>query len=157
MNINLPLDPCLRPPDGTHQPPPPSHQSQGGKGYSDDLRRQLLQMHFNNYDLREAPKLVALRAERKFPSYSTCIRWIQIFNQTSDICPLRRTRNNHAEREVQGLALEQLALYRCVFPKATIAKCRAYLFNLDPINDLFSSSQVHWEEKLLGLKWTPLL
>jgi len=69
MNINLPLDPRLRPPDGTRQPPPPSHQSQGGKRYSDDLRRQLLQMHFNNYDLREAPELVALRAARKFPSF----------------------------------------------------------------------------------------
>ena len=56
MNINLPLDPRLRPPDGTRQPPPPSHPSEGGKAYSDDLRRQVLQMHFNNYNLREAPK-----------------------------------------------------------------------------------------------------
>ena len=88
MNINIPLDPCLRPPDGTRQPPPPSHPSEGGKAYSDDLRRQVLQMHFNNYDLRDAPDLVELRAERKFPSYSTCVRWIQIFNQTGDICPL---------------------------------------------------------------------
>ena len=125
MNINIPLDPRLRPPDGTRQLPPPSHPGEGGTAYSDDLRRQVLQMHFNNYDLREAPELVALRAERKFPSYSTCVRWIQIFNQTGDICPLRRTGNNLAEREVQGLALEQLALYRCVFPKATIAECRA--------------------------------
>jgi hypothetical protein len=153
MNINLPLDPCLRPPDGTRQPPPPSHPSEGGKAYSDDLRRQVLQMHFNNYDLRDAPDLVELRAERKFPSYSTCVRWIQIFNQTGDICPLRCTGNHHAEREVQGPALEQLALYRCVFPKATIAKCRAYLFNVDPINKPFSSSHVHRAEKLLGLKW----
>ena len=60
-NINLPLDSRLRPPDGTHQPPPPSHPSEGGKAYSDDLRRQVLQMNFNNYDLREAPELVALR------------------------------------------------------------------------------------------------
>ena len=85
--------------------------SQGGKAYSDDMRRQVLQMHFGNYDLCEAPKLVALRAVRKFPSYSTCVRWIQIFNQTIDICPLHCTGNHHAEREVQGLALEQLALY----------------------------------------------
>ena len=147
MNINIPLDPRLCPPDGTRQPPPPSHPSEGGKAYSDDLRRQVLQMHFNNYDLREAPELVALRAARKFPS-----RWIQIFNQTGDICPLRHTGNHHAEREVQGLALKQLALYRCVFPKATIAECRAYLFNVDPINEPFSSSQVHRAEKFLGLK-----
>ena len=152
MNINLPLDPCLRTLDGARQPPPPSHPSEGGKAYSDDLRRQVLRMHFKNYDLREAPELVALRAERKSTSYSTCVRWIQIFNQSGGICPLRRTDNHHAEREVQDPALEQLALYQCVFPKATIAECRAYLFNVDPINDPFSSSQVHRAEKLLGLK-----
>jgi len=39
-----------------------------------------------------------------------------------------------------------------LFPKATIAKCRAYLFNVNPINDPFSCSQVHRAEKLLGLK-----
>ncbi len=84
-------------------------------------------MHFDNYDLHEAPELVALRAARKFPSYSTCVRWIQIHNQTGDICPLRRTGNHHAEREVQGTDLKQLALYCSVFLKATISECRAYL------------------------------
>ncbi len=72
-----------------------------------------------------------------------------MFNQTGDICPLRRTGNHHARREVQGTDLKQLALYQCVFPKATIAKCRAYLFNVDPTNNLFSSLQVHCGEKLL--------
>ena len=115
MNNNLPLDPRLRPPNGTRQAPPISHPSQGGKAYSDDLRQQVLQMHFDNYDLCEAPKLVALRAVRKFTSYSTCVRWIQIFNHTGDICPLRHTGNHHAEREVEGTVLEQLALYRSVF------------------------------------------
>jgi hypothetical protein len=116
------------------------------------MRRQVLQMHFDNYDLREAPELVALRAVRKFPSYSTCVRWIQIFYQTGDICPLRKTGNHHAEREVEGTDLEQLALYRSVNPKATLAECRAYLYNIDPTNDPYSNSQVHRAEKLLGLK-----
>ena len=79
--------------------------------YSDDLHRQVLQMHFDSYDLSEAPELVALRAAKTILSYSTCARWIQIFNQTGDICPLHRTGNHHAEREVQGPALKQLALY----------------------------------------------
>jgi hypothetical protein len=97
MNINLPLDPRLRPPDGTRQPPPPSHPSEGGKAYSDDLRRQVLQMHFNNYDLREAPELVFFTGRKEIPILSTCVRWIQFFNQTGDICPLRRT-GNHMRR-----------------------------------------------------------
>jgi hypothetical protein len=109
-------------------------------------------MHFNDYDLREAPELVALRAVRKFPSYSTCVRWIQIFNQTGDICPLHRTGNHHAEMEVEGRDLEQLALYRSVISKATLSECRAYLYNIDPTKDPYSNLQVHRAEKLLGLK-----
>ena len=51
-----------------------------------------------------------------------------------------------------GEKLEKLALYRCVFPKATQAECRAYLFNLDPTVDPVSNSQLHRAEKLLGLR-----
>ena len=39
MNINLPLDPRLRPPDGTRQPPPPSHPSQGGEALMTSVDR----------------------------------------------------------------------------------------------------------------------
>jgi hypothetical protein len=135
-----------------HASPPTSHPSQGGKAYSDDMHRQVLQMHFDNYDLHEVPELVALQVARKFPSYSTCIHWIQIFNQTGDICPLRCTGNHHVEREVQGTDLKQLALYHSVFPKATISECRAYLYNIDPTKDPYSNLQVHCAENLLGLK-----
>jgi hypothetical protein len=152
MNIHLPLDPRLRPPNAMCQSPPTSHPSQGGEAYSDDMRQQVLQMNFNNYDLHDAPNLVALRGARKFPSYSTCVRWIHIFNQTGEICPFRCTGNHHAEREVQGTDLEQLALYHSVFPKATISECRAYLYNIDPTKDSYSNLQVHRAEKLLGLK-----
>jgi hypothetical protein len=108
-------------------------------------------MHFNDYDLREAPKLVALQVARKFPSYSTCVHWIQIFNQTGDICPLHCTGFHHAEREVEGTDLEQLALYRSIILKATLSECRAYLYN-NPTKDPYSNLQVHRAEKLLGLK-----
>jgi hypothetical protein len=49
-------------------------------------------MHFDNYDLREAPELVALRAVRKFRSYSTCVCWIQLFNQIVLATIMRRGR-----------------------------------------------------------------
>jgi hypothetical protein len=55
-------------------------------------------------------------------------------------------------REVQGHDLKQLALYQAVYPKAMIAKCRAYLFNIDPTKEPFSNSQVHRAEYLLRLK-----
>ncbi len=110
-NIQNPLDACLHPPNGTYQPPPLSHPSQGGNPYSDDLRRQVLQMYFKNYDLRDTPELIPLRAAKKFPCYSTCVNWIHIFHATGDICPKRAAGNHHAEREVQGTDLEQLGLY----------------------------------------------
>ncbi len=47
---------------------------------------------------------------------------------------------------------EQLALYWTVSPKATIAKCRAHLFHVDPTKEPFSDSQVHRAEYLLGLR-----
>jgi hypothetical protein len=51
-----------------------------------------------------------------------------------------------------NIDLEQLGLYRSVFPKATIAECRAYLFNLDPTKEPYSDSQVHRAECFLGLR-----
>ena len=109
-------------------------------------------MYFDNVDLRDSPELIPLRAARKFPCYSTCVNWIRIFHETGDICPKRATGNHHAVREIQGIDLEQLGLFRSVFPKATIAECRAYLFDLDPTKEPYSDSQVHRAECLLGLK-----
>jgi hypothetical protein len=101
-NIQNPLDAHLRPPNGTRQPPPPSHPSRGGNPYSDDFRRQVLQMYFENSDLQGAPELKPLRAAKKFPCFSTCVNWIHIFHATGDICLKRATGNRHVEREVQG-------------------------------------------------------
>jgi len=48
--------------------------------------------------------------------------------------------------------LEWLALYRAVLPKATLAECRAFLFNMDPNEPPYSNSQFHRAEQLLDLK-----
>ena len=109
-------------------------------------------MYMNNYDLCNTPDLIALRVNKKFPSYSTCVCWIRIFNNTGDICPKCATGNHHAELEVQGHDLEQLALYRFLYPEAMIAECRAYLLNLNPTKEPYSNSQVYCAEHLLGLK-----
>jgi hypothetical protein len=109
-------------------------------------------MHFDNYNLRGASNPVSLQAEKKFPYYATFVIWIQIFNATGDTCSKRATCNHHAKREVQGAKLEQLALYRTVSLKATIAECRSQLFHVDPTKEPFSDSQVHRAENLLGLR-----
>ena len=42
------------------------------------------------------------------------------------------------------------ALFRCVHQKATIAECRVYFFNLDPLVDPYSHLQLHRDKELLG-------
>ena len=108
-------------------------------------------MHLSGEDLK-SPAIERLRKQWKFPALITCQRWIEIFYETGDICPKRATGNKYSQREILGEPLEKLALYRCAFPKATLAECRAYLFNLDPTKDPYSNSQLHRAEELLGLK-----
>ena len=144
------LDPRLRPPNGTRQPHPPCHPSIGGNPYSDDIRQQVIEKHLLGQDM-EAPDLEELRLNWKFPALITCQRWINIYYETGDICPKRATGNRYSHREILGPVLEKLALYRVVFPKAALAECRAYLYNLDPTVDPYSNSQLHRAETLLGL------
>ena len=145
------LNSCLRPPNGTRQPPPPCHPSLGGNPYEDTTRQQVLEMHLKGQDL-DTPEINELRREWKFPALITCNRWIDIFYETGDICPKRAAGNRYSQREILGGVLEKLALFCCVFQKATIAECRAYLFNLDPTVDPYSHSQLYRAEKLLGLR-----
>ena len=147
------LDPRLRPHNGAREDPPLSHPSRGGKPYSNDTCQLVLQLHFNGTNLRHPPADIAdLRLNHKFPCYSTCSSWIQTYHATGDVCPLRATGNNFAGREISGLKLEWLALYRAVLPKATLAECRAFLFNMDPNEPPYSNSQVYRAEQLLDLK-----
>ena len=143
-------DPRLRAPNGTRQAPPPSHPSRGGNPYSDDMRQQVLEMYLQGQDL-DSPEIRALRDQWKFPHLDTCQRWIDIYHETGDICPKRATGNRYSQREILGDTLEKLALFRIVFPKATLAECRAYLYNLNPNVAPHSNSQVHRAEMLLGL------
>ncbi len=67
------------------------------------------------------------------------------------IYPKKPTGNKHAEREIYGELLVCLALYQMVYPKATIDKIWAYLFNLNPADNQqppFSQSKVVHAEKL---------
>ena len=94
----------------------------------------------NNLFSLDPPEFADLRLNHKFPCYSTCQDWIQTYHATGDICPMIATGNRHAEREISGLVLEWLALYRAVLSKATLAECRAFLFNMDPTQPPYSNS-----------------
>lgn len=102
-------------------------------------------MHLSGEDL-ECPTFERLLDKWKFPALVTCNRWIDIWYETGDICPKRATGKPYSEREILGGVLTKIALYRTVFPKATLAKCRAHLFNSDLTMDPYSSSQLHRTE-----------
>ena len=101
----------------------------------------------------ETPENNQLRAQHKFPHIDTCKRWIVIFKQEGHVLPKRHTGNNHSEREVQGIDLVNLALFRLICPKAYIDEVRAYVHNRNPANRPYSPSQIHRAEERIGI-WT---
>ena len=96
-----------------------THPSWGGNAYSLDVRAEIitrwqLGLPLNTIDLNE------LRAVYSFPSLQTCIRWVDQYNDVGHYRPKIATGNHEALREVLGLALVRLALYRVVHPEAKI-------------------------------------
>ena len=63
----------------------------------------------------------------------------------------RATGNRHSTREVNGVDLVNLALFRLVRPKAYIDEVRAYVHNRNPVNLPYSQSQIVRAEHRLGL------
>jgi hypothetical protein len=65
--------------------------------------------------MKDVSNYVVLRAAKKFSSYSTCIQWNQLFNETGGTYPLRHASSHQREREIQGTDLKQLALNSAFF------------------------------------------
>jgi hypothetical protein len=66
---------------------------------------------------------------------------------------LLKTGNHEADRTGRGLSIVYLALFRVVFPVATIDEARAYLFNMDPMLGVpFRPAAIVDAEHLLGLR-----
>jgi transposase len=81
----------------------------------------------------------------------TVRRWLNRFNTEGTIHPMRATGNSHANREVNGVDLVNLALFRLVCPKAYIDKVRAYVHNRNRQNPPYSHSQIARAEYRLGM------
>jgi hypothetical protein len=128
-----------------------SHPSNGGsRGYSQDIREQVISMWQNGDDIA-APWLIPLRAQRKFPSLKTCRRWIRQFQQEGHARAKRSTGNHFSQREVHGQDLVNLALYRMVRPKAYLYEVAAYIHNRNPASPPYSNAQIFRAEVRLGL------
>ncbi|KAL3777486.1 hypothetical protein ACHAWO_007356 [Cyclotella atomus] len=71
-----------------------SHPSSGGsKGYSPEMREQVITMWLNGNDL-DAAWLVPLRHQKKFPCLKTCKNWINQYQREGHVRPKRQTGNH---------------------------------------------------------------
>jgi transposase len=139
----------VRPPNGTRANVGP-HASRGGNAYPQEVRNRVIKRHLLVMPIT-TPEITQLRQSKDYPHESTCRKWIKQYEALGHVLPKRPTGNFHSKREVQGEMLVQLALFRCIRPKATIDEVRAYLHNRRPNVAPYSPSQINRAEKLLGL------
>ena len=92
-----------------------------------------------------------LRRAKQWPCIVTCDRWLAQYHVDGHVLPKRRTGNHRSTREIKGIPLVNLAIYRSIRPKATIAEVKAFLFIMDPDIHPYSDSQICRAESHLGL------
>ena len=88
----------------------------------------VVSMHLNGDDFNDA-RLGWLCARCEFPSQRTVRRWISRYNNDGTVHPMCAMGNRHSSREVNGIDLVNLTLFRLVRPKAYINEVRAYGHN----------------------------
>ena len=59
--------------------------------------------------------------------------------------------NKESRREINGVDLVNLALYRLVRPAAYLSEVKAYIYNRNPTNLPYSDSQIYRAEQKIGL------
>lgn len=95
-----------------------------------------------------------LQGQKKYPHPMSVQRFANRTNLYGHCRAFRHTGNNHAEREIEGQHLIQLALYRSCCPKATGGEVNAFLYNMnthDPRYEIYSNSQITRAEQRLNL------
>ena len=142
-NIRPPTKTCID---------PEHHASLGtGKRYPFETRTELMWTYDNDRRELNTPYSRAKQEAHVLASWPTIYRWVARRTLLGHFCPLKRTGNIRATRELRTDRLVDLALYRSVMPKAYLYKIRAFLFNRCPLVDPYSNSQVHRAETLLEL------
>ena len=129
-----------------------AHPSGGrGEAYSQDMREFVMAVRLQGRS--NDPIFQQLRAQRKYPCVATEARWANLVRTIGHYRPCRRTGNARA-KILRDHDLVFLALYRLVFPKASIPQCNAFLYrsNYGNLNFRFySASQISEAESRLGL------
>jgi hypothetical protein len=109
----------------------PKHPSNGGRPWPIEIRNMVISMHLSGENFWEALP-VHMSANYEFPSMQSINRWIRRYNFEGTALMKGATRNRHSTREVNGVDLVNLALFRLVRPKAYIDEVRAYVHNQFP-------------------------
>ena len=127
MNRNL--DQQLRPPLQVFRLDIPHPSECRGFAYLQDMRELAVQNRLNGTD--EDPAIRLLQDQHKYPHPISVDRFFERHEEVGHSRAYRRTGNKRAEREVEGINLIQLALYRSFCPKATLPDVNAYLFQIN--------------------------
>ena len=128
------------------------HASRGGNHYPAEMRQQVIAM-FNagGKPALDAAYLLPLRHQNKFPHINTCMRWVSQYQLRNNCLPKRPSGNHHAMREITGIDLLNLAIYRAIRPKAYIDEVRAFVHNMNPAVMPYSQSQICRAENRLEI------
>ncbi len=124
------------------------HARRGGNPYPPEMRETVraLWLDGGNAALR-TPALDQLRMQNpsQFPHFTTCMSWIQIRLAAGHVHPKRPTGNIFSQREVNGVDLFNLTLFRLIRPKAYICEVKAY------VNNMSQTTNRTWTAKYHGL------
>ena len=117
----------------------------------------MLQLYLSGEDLSvraDNPNgrwLIPSRHNKKFPCWGTCKNWIKLYEEEGHVMPKAPTGNKESRREINGVDLVNLALYRLVRPAAYLSEVKAYIYNRNPTNLPYSDSQIYRAEQRIGL------
>jgi hypothetical protein len=146
------FDQDIRPPLQVFQGNVPHPSECRGNPYSQDTREMAVQNRLNGND--NLPATVLLQEQHLYPHPDTVSRYINRQREVGHARAYRHTGNARSEREVQGVNLIWLSLFRVALPKATSAEINAFLYEMnvhDPQYEIYSASQICRAEQRLHL------
>lgn len=141
----------IRAPVGVHVEEE-KHPSRGGNAYSQEMREMVISMYISGgLQVFKSSAIRRLQLRNKFPHKDTIKRWVDQYNEVGHCLPKKATGNHRSQREIKGIDLFHLALFRRFFPKAYIDEVIAFINNMNPAVPPYSRSQVVRAESRLGL------
>ena len=151
MQNDAQRDHAIRPPNQTFRPDVPHPSECCSNPYSQDIRELAVHAHLNGTDQQPIQQL---QQDHMYPHPDTVSRYVARYHEFGHARAFRRTGNARSEREVKGIDMILLALYRAVLPKATANEINAFLHamnNHDPTFRIYLHSQICRAQKRLNL------